>query len=228
MRGSKGDARLQLDDFDGRSRRIDRALRRSVRPRRARARRTVPRRRPREVRRLRAIFGERFHLELQQHLTRGDAQRNQRLVQLARELHVPCVATNAVAYAVEDDAPVCRRARCVDDGTTLERARARQPPSPQRRVSSQIRRRDAAGCFAPHPEAIARTVEIADRCRFRLERTDRAVSALSGAEEGKTRAIVPARARLSRCRQAVRRRRSRSERRAPARIRARHHRRRWI
>ena len=80
MRGSKGDARLRIEDFDGRSKGL--VLLSSTRDLvRAAA--------------FHAIFDERFYLELQHHLTPGDAERNAALIVLARELHVPCVATTA-------------------------------------------------------------------------------------------------------------------------------------
>jgi error-prone DNA polymerase len=185
LRGSKGDARLQMDDFTGRADglialsggvhgRVERALAAGGPPAAAA-----------EIRRLREIFGERFHLELQQHLTEEDARRNQRLVELARELHVACVATNAVAYADKECAQVADVLCCVKHGTTLERARADhllRPNAEYHLKSAAAMRR----LFRPYPEAIARTAEIAQRCRFRLERITGQFP-LFPVEEGKTR-----------------------------------------
>jgi error-prone DNA polymerase len=185
LRGRKGDARLQLDDVTGRTEglialsggpdgRVERALATHG-----------PARAAEEIRRLRDLFGERFHLELQQHLTEEEAQRNQRLVQLSRELHVPCVATNAVAYAVKEDAHLTDVLRCVKNGTNLERARVEHLLRP----NAEFHLKSAAAMrrlFRPYPEAIARTVEIAARCRFRLERITGQFP-LFPVEEGKTR-----------------------------------------
>ncbi len=185
MRGSKGDARLQLEDFDGRTDglialsggrfgRVERALARDD-----------PRAAAEEADRLRSLFGERFHLELQQHLTLEETQRNLRLVHLAREQHVACVATNAVAYAVREHAEVSDLLCCVKHRTTLERAHAEYLLRPNAeyhlKAPAAMRR-----LFAEHPEAIERTIAIAQRCSFRLER-------LTGqfpffpVDEGKTR-----------------------------------------
>jgi error-prone DNA polymerase len=169
MRGSKGDARLILEDLDGRTEglialsggafgRVERALARDGPPAAAQ-----------EADRLRSLFGERFHLELQQHLTADEAQRNLQLVQLAKETRIACVATNAVAYAVREHAEVADLLCCVKHRTTLERAHAECLLRPNAeyhlKAPSAMRR-----LFAEHPEAIERTIAIAQRCRFRLER----------------------------------------------------------
>jgi error-prone DNA polymerase len=169
MRGSKGDARLALGDFDERAGglialsggshgRVERALASAGKAAAAA-----------EAVRLRAIFAERFHLELQHHLTEEDARRNERLIEIARELNIATVATNGVVYALKDHALVADVLGCVKRGTTLEGARAAnvlrpntefylKPPAAMRRL------------FAPYPEAIEATLAIARRCKFRLER----------------------------------------------------------
>ena len=176
---------MRLEDFDGRTDglialsggrfgRVERALARDD-----------PRAAAEETDRLRSLFGERFHLELQQHLTLEETQRNLRLVHLAREQHVACVATNAVAYAVREHAEVADLLCCVKHRTTLERAHAEYLLRPNAeyhlKAPAAMRR-----LFAEHPEAIERTIAIAQRCSFRLER-------LTGqfpffpVDEGKTR-----------------------------------------
>ena len=93
MRGSKGDARLHLEDLErcneglialsgGPHGRIERAIARGDRP----SAQT-------EARRLKAIFPGRLWLELQQHLTPEETQRNAHLRELAARLQLPCVAT---------------------------------------------------------------------------------------------------------------------------------------
>jgi error-prone DNA polymerase len=185
MRGSKGDARLLLEDFAGRTDglialsggrfgRVERALARDD-----------PRAAAEEADRLRSLFGERFHLELQQHLTLEETQRNLRLVQLARERHVACVATNAVAYAVREHAEVADLLCCVKHRTTLERAHAEyflRPNAEYHLKAPAAMRR----LFAEHPEAIERTIAIAQRCSFRLERLTGQFP-LFPVDEGKTR-----------------------------------------
>lgn len=158
MRGSKGDARLRWEDFVGRSDgltafaggpfgRLDRA----------------------RVDAYQTIFGDRFYIELQQHLTVQETQRNVQLVRLARESGAPYVATNAVVYAHKDDALVADVLACVRDGTTIHAARAANALRPNAefhlKAPAAMRR-----LFAQYPEAIAATIAIAGRCQFRLER----------------------------------------------------------
>lgn len=185
LRGRKGDARLKMDDFTGRS---DGLIALSGGPD-GRVERALAARGPhiaaQEIRALRAIFGERLHLELQQHLTPDDANRNAQLLELGRALHVACVATNAPAYANKDDAHLTDVLRCIKHGTTLERARADHLLRP----NAEFYLKSPAAMqrlFAPHPEAIARSVEIAARCRYRLGRQVGQFPVYP-VEEGKTR-----------------------------------------
>ena len=169
MRGSKGDARLRIEDVEayneglialsgGLYGRVERALAGQG------VRAAVE-----EAQRLASIFSDRFYLELQQHLISEETQRNLQLVRIASRCRLPYVATNAVVYATGDDALVADVLACVRDGTTIAQARAAnklrpnaefhlKPPAAMRRL------------FAEHPQAIAGTVEIARRCTFRLER----------------------------------------------------------
>ncbi len=169
LRGRKGDARLAMGDLaeragglialsGGPQGRVERALAASG-PEAAAA----------QAGALREIFGERFHLELQHHLTEDDARRNERVIELARALAIPTVATNGVAYAIKEHAQVADVLCCVKNGASLEEARARHLLRPNR----EFFLKDAAAMrrlFAPYPEAVDRTLAIAHRCRFRLER----------------------------------------------------------
>ena len=169
MRGSKGDARLSLDDLKnrsdglialsgGRCGRTERAL---VQDGLEAA--------TREARQLTELFEGRFYLELQQHLTSEETQRNLQLVRIARKCGLPYVATNGVVYAVKDDALLADVLACVREGTTLEAARAANLLRPNAefhlKAPAAMRR-----LFADYPEAIDSGIEIARRCRFRVER----------------------------------------------------------
>jgi len=169
LRGSKGDARLRMDDLEhhneglvalsgGPLGRVERALAHDG-----------PNAAAREARGLSALFEQRFYLELQQHLTPQETQCNLELIRLARELQLPYVATNAVVYAEKDDALVADVLSCVRDGTTLQTARGanRLRPNAEFHIKAPVAMRRL---FAEHPEAIERSIEIARRCHFRLER----------------------------------------------------------
>ncbi|MBV8593194.1 MAG: PHP domain-containing protein, partial [Caulobacteraceae bacterium] len=162
MRGSKGDARLRLEDFEGRSGGLIALASFETR---------APQNDTTRERALRykSIFGERFYLELQQHLTPQETRRNVKLVELARECGIPYVATNAVVYAQKDDALVADVLACVRERTTLREARAANTL----RSNGEYHLKSPAAMqriFAQYPQAIAATMTIATRCRFRLER----------------------------------------------------------
>jgi error-prone DNA polymerase len=169
MRGGKGDARLRIEDLEAYNEGLI-ALSGGVYGRVERAlagpgvRVAVE-----EAQRLASIFSDRFYLELQQHLISEETQRNLQLVRIAGRCRLPYVATQAVVYATGDDALVADVLACVRYGTSIAQARAAnelrpnaefhlKPPAAMRRL------------FAEHPQAIAGTVEIAQRCTFRLER----------------------------------------------------------
>ncbi len=154
LRGSKGNARLRLEDLDGRSNGLI-ALSRLPDPQRI------------DV--LRAHFRDRCYLELQQHLTAADAERNERLVRLAREMRIAYVATNGVVYAQREDAQLADIMACVKETITLDAARAqnRLRPNAEYHLKSAAAMR---AIFSAYPEALDATIGIAQRCRFRLDR----------------------------------------------------------
>jgi error-prone DNA polymerase len=116
---------------------------------------------------LRDIFGGRYYVELQHHLRPEDARLILAQVELADALRVPYVATNGAAYACANDGLVCDVLTCVKYRTSLQRAGTLLLPNREfyLKDAQQMRR-----VFAPYPKAIAATLEIAERCRFRLER----------------------------------------------------------
>ena len=154
LRGSKGNARLWIEDLDGRSSGLV-------------ALSQVPD--PQRIDALRALFGERCYLELQHHLTPEDAQRNDRLVRLSREMHVAYTATNGVIYAHREDAQLADILACVKETITLDAARARH----RLRPNAEYHLKSAAAMraiFSAYPQAVDATLGIAQRCAFRLER----------------------------------------------------------
>jgi error-prone DNA polymerase len=154
LRGSKGDARLQLGDLDGRSDGLI-ALSQVVDSQR--------------VDTLRALFRDRCYLELQHHLTPADAERNDALVRLARTMRVAYVATNGVVYAQREDAQLADILACVKETITLDAARAqhRLRPNAEYHLKSAVAMR---AIFSAYPQAVDATLGIAAQCRFRLER----------------------------------------------------------
>jgi error-prone DNA polymerase len=156
LRGSKGNARLRLDDFDARSSGLvaiiggDSAIEERITA-------------------LRLFFPQSLYIELQQHLTVEEARRNALLQALAQEVRLPLVATNGVLYAHKDDAPLADVLACIKETISLERARHENRLRPNAeyylKSAAQMRR-----LFVESPQVLAATLEIARRCTFRLER----------------------------------------------------------
>ncbi len=101
-----------------------------------------------------------------QHLYRGDdAGRLHRLAALARRTGVPLVATNDVLY----HAPERRRLQdvlvCIREGCNLAEAGFRLNAHAERHLKSPD---EMARLFRGYEDALERTIEIAERCRFSL------------------------------------------------------------
>ncbi|MBQ0711149.1 error-prone DNA polymerase [Ochrobactrum sp. AP1BH01-1] len=118
------------------------------------------------LRRLRAAFGDRAYLGLTLRRRPNDQMRLWELSTLAAGLGVPTVVTNDVLFhepgrrILQDVVTAIRHNLTVDAlGTRRDRHADRylKPPAEMHRL------------FARWPEALARTREIADRCRFSLD-----------------------------------------------------------
>ena len=111
-------------------------------------------------------FPERCHLAAH-HLCRGDDDaRIARLATLAEDSGIPLVATNDVHYHVAErrdvhDVQTAIRAHC-----TVEAAGFRLFANAERRLKSP---EEMAYLFRDYPDALARTVKIAEACRFSLD-----------------------------------------------------------
>jgi len=123
---------------------------------------------------LRDLFGpDHLFVETQRHLVPGEEPRNATLRRAAQALGLRCVATNAVHYAVKDRAPLYDVVTSIRLRVPLEQAALphgdRPPllfPNHERCLKAPA---EMAQLFREHPEEIAATVEIAERCTFALE-----------------------------------------------------------
>jgi len=167
LRGKKRDARLRLSDLDGKTGGLI-ALSGSRRgwSEEALLRGDVATARERAAR-LRDLFDGRVFVELQHHLRPEDARLILAQVDLAGALGMPYVATNGAAYAAPDDALLCDVLTCVKYGTTLPDAGTLLAPNREFYLKSPAQ---MATIFAPYPLAIANTLAVAERCRFRLDK----------------------------------------------------------
>ena len=108
------------------------------------------------------IFGrDSFYAELQRHDWPELDQANKDLVEIARELSVPLVATNDVHYVRREDAAAQDLLLCIQTGTTVE-----DPKRMKMRGDTYYLRspEEMHALFAELPEALANTRRIADEC----------------------------------------------------------------
>jgi error-prone DNA polymerase len=101
-----------------------------------------------------------------QHLYRGDdARRVHRLAELAAQACVPLVATNDVLYHVAERRKLQDVVTCIREGCTVAEAGFRLEAHAERHLKPP---REMARLFRDYPDAVARTLEIVERCRFNL------------------------------------------------------------
>jgi error-prone DNA polymerase len=114
----------------------------------------------------RDLFGERAYFAAAVHLGPNDDAALDRLAELARHAQLPLVASNQVHY----HDPARRRLHevltAVRHHTTVAELGSLRFPNGERHLKSPAR---MAELFARYPEAIARTIEVADRCCFSLD-----------------------------------------------------------
>jgi error-prone DNA polymerase len=116
--------------------------------------------------RLLEIFGrQNVYAELQRHHNREEEARNQDIVERARRLGIPLVATNGVAYATAAQRELLDVFTCVRNKVTLATAGRLLEPNSERHVKTPV---EMARLFADLPEAIANTLEISARLQFTL------------------------------------------------------------
>jgi DNA polymerase-3 subunit alpha len=114
------------------------------------------------------IFGrENFFLEIQDHGMEKQRAVNPRLIALSRRMDIPLVATNDSHYLRQDDQRAHDILLCIGTGSTVnETARMKYE-------TAEFYLKDDAEMlrtFKDMPEAVYRTLEIAERCHFRLEK----------------------------------------------------------
>ena len=101
------------------------------------------------------------------HLYRGDdARRLAHLAALAEAVGLPLVATNDVLYHVPERRPLQDVLTCIRAGCTIEEAGFRLAANAERHLKSPA---EMARLFRGHEDAVARSLEIARRCRFSLD-----------------------------------------------------------
>src|SRR5256714_8254693 len=113
------------------------------------------------------IFGkENVYAELQRHFNREEEVRNHAVIEIARRLKLPLLATNGVCYATRSQRQVTDVFTCIRNHVRLETAGRLLSINSERFVKSP---KEMVHLFADLPEAIANTVELPSRLDFTLK-----------------------------------------------------------
>ena len=117
------------------------------------------------VARLHAAFCDRAYLALSLRRRPGDAVRLRRLADLAQAAGVATVVTGDVLYHVPQRRMLQDVMGCIREGVTIDTAGFKRERTADRHLRSPD---EMTRLFADYPDALARTVEITERCRFSL------------------------------------------------------------
>jgi DNA polymerase-3 subunit alpha len=113
--------------------------------------------------RLSALFGDRLYVELQRHGLDIERRAEGGLIDLAYAKGLPLVATNEPLFATADDYEAHDALVCIAGGRLVA-----ETDRPQYTADHRFKTRaEMAVLFADLPEALASTVEIAQRCAYR-------------------------------------------------------------
>ncbi len=118
--------------------------------------------------RLRDIFGKgNFFLEVQDQGLEVETRINRDLVQLSKETGIPLVATNDTHYLTQSDAHAQEVLMCIQTGKTMSDAQRMKFATDQFYFKTA---EEMAHVFRELPDAVSRTVAIADRCNVKIQR----------------------------------------------------------
>ena len=109
------------------------------------------------------LFGDRLYVELQRHGTANERMTEPLLIDLAYSRNLPLVATNEPFFATVADHESHDALICIAEGRVVSQGDRRQL-TVEHRYKTRAEMREL---FADLPEALASTVEIAERCAFR-------------------------------------------------------------
>jgi DNA polymerase-3 subunit alpha len=116
---------------------------------------------------LRDIFGKgNFYLEIQDQGLPEERRINPQMVRLSRETGIPLVATNDCHYLNQMDARAQDVLVCIQTGKTVSDSSRMKFATDQFYFKSL---EEMQAVFAEAPEALSRTLEIAERCNVHLE-----------------------------------------------------------
>ncbi len=118
--------------------------------------------------RLRDIFGKgNFFLEVQDQGLEQDIRVNRDLVRLSKESGIPLVATNDCHYLTQSDSHAQEVLMCIQTGKTMSDGQRMKFATDQFYFKTA---EEMALVFRELPEALTRTMAIAERCNLKIQR----------------------------------------------------------
>ena len=112
------------------------------------------------------VFGEDYYIELQNNGIKEQVLANQKLVQLARKLDIPLVATNDAHYLKREDAYNHEVLLCIQTGKRMSDEDRMKFDTEELYVKSP---EEMIDYFKAFPDAIENTVKIAEKCNVEFE-----------------------------------------------------------
>ncbi|MGZ5495062.1 MAG: error-prone DNA polymerase, partial [Thermoanaerobaculia bacterium] len=117
------------------------------------------------VRKIAGVFKNRTHVELQRHFRRDEERHNLRLIDLARRMKLPLVATNGVRYARPRDKELHDVLTCIREKTHVDKAGRLLGVNRERYIKSA---EEMCRLFADLPEAIDGAWALANTLDYTL------------------------------------------------------------
>jgi len=118
------------------------------------------------LRRLRDIFGDRAYMAITLRRRPNDQMRIHELNNLAQRFQVASVVTNDVLFHEPSRRILQDVVTCIRHNVTIEEAGFLRERHPDRYLKEPS---EMARLFSRYPEAVARTIEIANRCTFSMD-----------------------------------------------------------
>ena len=112
------------------------------------------------------VFGEDYYIEIQNNGLKEQVLANQKLVQLARKLDIPLVATNDAHYLKKEDAYNHEVLLCIQTGKRMSDVDRMRFDTDELYVKSP---EEMSEYFKAFPDAIENTVKIAEKCNVEFE-----------------------------------------------------------
>lgn len=112
------------------------------------------------------VFGEDYYIEIQNNGIKEQVLANQKLVQLARKLDIPLVATNDAHYLKREDAYNHEVLLCIQTGKRMSDEDRMRFDTEELYVKSP---EEMSEYFSAFPDAIENTVKIAEKCNVEFE-----------------------------------------------------------